>query len=730
MTMSTPSPPRPPLCPNGLLPHGCVYLILPEHDAGVRRRDLEGIASLGFNTVVFWPPASRWDAREPGGLAFHSIDDALDLCPKLGLMAIIELQGQDDNHGPIPEYLPFAHEWPNINHPEIRAATCEFLRATARHFRGHPALMGYCTFNEVHYTEADPWSLGEFVRFLERQYGDITALNAAWCTYHRAFDEIPRHGKNFRRRVWSSGLMQRDWFRFQQHNYQERLAEWYRVVREEDPHAVIFADILGCDSMHDRTQFGANDWRTAAEGDVHGLSCYANMLGRDWQRLDAFSWSQFWRQQLSAARGKQTIISELMTHNRSMFPSEGSSMTDELGLWSHQALFNGVRGVIYWKYRPFIRGVQVGGRGLTTASGAPTSLADQARSAAAFSARHSARLLASTPDHAGAALVFDHDAQDLLAAIQAHDPTFYVEAQRGIYRGFWEHGIGPRYVTPAEMARGVPGDIRVLAFPCDVCVSAELAAALLDFVRAGGVLFTEGRFGLLDPNGYLHTHAPGAGLHEALGVREAHFTCDARDRVSLGGRNGSAGNEGDESREGSEAPLVLELVDHLQILELGAGAEVRVRSERGRALLVQNRVGSGLYVHVAFLLGRAIHRGAPGALELFARAFECLEPALSPAVAVIEKPPMVDVSVLIDARGRATLVGICNYRREPSEIELELPARSAASLEAGAEALLLPGGSDASRRVRVAARRAVAVIVEHSLELPSRGEEAWTEKAG
>jgi hypothetical protein len=66
------------------------------------------------------------------------------------------------------------------------------------------------------------------------------------------------------------------------------------------------------------------------------------------------------------------------------------------------------------------------------AAGAPTSLAEQATRAAAFSARHSDRLAASTPDQAGAAIVHDHDARDLYIAIQASAPSFYVEAHRGI----------------------------------------------------------------------------------------------------------------------------------------------------------------------------------------------------------------------------------------------------------------------------------------------------------
>jgi hypothetical protein len=67
-----------------------------------------------------------------------------------------------------------------------------------------------------------------------------------------------------------------------------------------------------------------------------------------------------------------------------------------------------------------------------------------------------------------------------------------------------------------------------------------------------------------------------------------------------------------------------------------------------------------------------VHENTSGALALFAKAFQRLRSALTPAVSVRHKPPMVDVSVLVTHNGRPSLVGICNDRYEASRVELEL----------------------------------------------------------
>lgn len=645
----------------GMIPYGVVYLVLPEQTTATRRRDLTNIKKLGFNLVVLWPPVSRWDANPPGGLAFDSVDKVMDICAEVGLKAILELQGQDYNHEALPETLEFmrktggeqAEDVPPLNHPEVRKLICDYMKAVAAHFKDHPALLAYDIFNEVHYTAVDEWTIKEFVSFLKHEYADIQALNRKWATFFPNFDSIVDWVPRLRVRTWSSGVAGRDWYRFRPYNFAERLREWGAAIREVDPDAVILADILGCDTMHNRDgeYGGATDWATAKAVDVYGLSCWANMFNPHWWLKDCYAWPHIWRQQLSAGQGKQVIISELMTPNRSMFPEEHSSISDHIRLWGHQAFFNGIKGVIYWMYRPFIRGMQVSGRGLTDYEGNPNEFADQAAVVGRFVECHANDIAASVPDDAGCAILFDQNAQDLYQAIQGWDPDFYTDAHRGFFRGFWRNGVSPSFLTPEDIWGGVPNRVNVMAVPCNVSVAAATAKALIAFVRRGGRLLTEGRFGLLDDDGNLWPRVPGGGMRDAFGVGEQKLLSDATDTIPLEG-------------------VTMDLPDYLQELMFDERAQVKLTTRAGRPALVAVKCGDGVYVHVPFLLGRKVEREMPGAEDVFDRAFALIADALTPAVRILEKKGRVDVSVLKRETGDPVVVGVVNYECEPRAVRL------------------------------------------------------------
>ncbi|MEO1236982.1 MAG: beta-galactosidase [Planctomycetota bacterium] len=649
------------------MPIGTVYLIDPRLSPDEQRRDLVNIAATGFNTVVLWPATTRWDAEKTGGLAFNSIDRVMSVCDELKLRAIVELQGQVVHQ----EMTPHSHpDMPAVaqqgsrrdipwNNPAFQKITLGYLRDVAEHFRGHPALFAYDVFNEVGNDSDDIWARRAFAAFLRRRYrDDISELNEKWGTYLTGFDDIAHytveHWSNTR---WWSVVPTRDWHAFRHQNFIDLMDEWTAVLREVDPDTPVFADVLGCDTQNDRNgaYYGVNDWDVAEHSDILGLSCYGNMRPQPINRTQPWSWPMFWRTADAAARGRPVMISEMATTNRTVFPIEGSSLTDEIGLWSAQAFFHGVDGLIYWKWRPFRRGVQAGGRGLTAFDGTPNDQAEQAATVAGWVSRHGERLAKLRPDHAGCAIVHDHNTMHLFHALGDTPDELYLDSGLGYYRAFWRHGIQPTFLAGRLLeSDGVPDDIRVLVLPCAIALSQKQAEHLAVFLDRGGTLWTDSRFGLLNENGDLWDHAPGGGLHEKLGIEEVRLN----------------GNYVGASRD-TGLSLDRELVQDR--LKLSSDTEVLLADDAGTPWLIRRRIGAGTHLHSAPLLGQLVRREVDGALTSFDRGYAAVASNLRPAIPIKQLPEAVDISTLLDDRGRPEAVGVTNYQHEA--VSIKLPRR-------------------------------------------------------
>jgi hypothetical protein len=424
------------------------------------------------------------------------------------------------------------------------------------------------------------------------------------------------------------------------------------------------------------------------------------MLAPDWWERDAWLWPQFWRHALGVADGKQTIISELMTPNRSLFPLERSSMRDELGLWSFQAIFHGIRGIIYWKYRPFRRGRQVAGRGLTDFAGRPNSFATQAAEVAKFVETHGASLAAAVPDHGGCAILFDPEIERLFAAIGVGTPagesSFYTDQHRGWFRAFWSQGIAPAYLTPEGIGTHVPDSVSVLAAPCLAAASAELLAALQAFVKRGGMLITDARFATIDEEGILWPHAPGGGFHEFSGFEETGFSSRFADEIAV---------PGGELRFAD---------DYFQELSADAECTIVEKTRGGAVAVLERKVGEGSHLHLSFLLGRKVETPASceAALAFFGSICERIRPALVAEVVTTRKGARTDVSTLLDAQGLPWLVGITNYAYESDTVEIHFPCRTGVLRCDGREDISIEPGC----------------LVQ--IEIPDRMAEAWFFEVG
>jgi len=626
---------------------GAVYLIEPHVEWRRQELDLRNMAATGLGVVVLWPPCSRWDAADGVSMAFDSIDRAMELCRELGLRVILELEGQNpafqfaaDSQW-TEDMLPQsdrARHWVNYMHPRAAEQIDEYIRAVARHFKGHAALWGYDLFNEVNFHSTDEHTVAAFRRWLAGKYASVRQMNMIWGRFYGDWKDV--HPANFGHPYskWSSLRPLLDWEDFRADTIAGLVSHWGKVVREIDQQAVLIADNSWSMTTFDTTILGNDDWKVAGAAEVFGLSVYP----QSWDvrlRDDACAVSQIYRGGVSAggvSRGRSVMVSELQTHNQTAL-ARGSSVFDEVRLWTWQALAHGVDGLIYWKWNPFTRGFQVSGRGMTDAAGNPNHRASQAAEVARVLAEHGGALGGRRVFDSGVALAYEPTADRFTDLVTPDEKGLYRASLAGWYRYLWQRGVIPTIVRLEDLDGESLEHVRVLIMPGTMMLSSAGAQTIAGFIKRGGSVIADSRFAIVDENGFAYERAPG-GLNEAMGYVEVDYLSPYDDKDVAA----------------AERFCVV----------TPAGGQVIGRSRLGHpAAVVTDRT---LYLATPF--GLDIAKGAiAGWVEEF------LLPRLDRRHEVMGCAP--DVDVVISETDKHVLLAATNYARQARSIRARLDGR-------------------------------------------------------
>ena len=523
---------------------GAVYLIEPNLSAERQARDLANMAQAGFNLVVLWPPVSRWEAPDGHSIAFGAIDRAMDHCARLGLRAILELEGQNPafQFAPdatwTPERAPQsakARHWVNYFHPDAAREIDAYIQAVAGHFKAHPALYGYDLFNEVNFHSTDPHTLAEFRMWLKEKYRSIATLNRTWGRFYSEFEQV--HVSNFSAPYskWSSLRHLLDFEDFRADAIVKFVRHWTALVRAIDPTHAIIVDNSWSMTTFDTTILANDDWKIAKSTEIFGLSVYP----QSWDvrlRENPGAVSQIFRGGVCAgkvAHNRPMMVSELQTHNQTAL-ARGSSVFDEVRLWTWQAFAHGIEGLVYWKWNPFTRGFQVGGRGMTAADGTPNERAAQAAEVARVLASNADVFVGRTVFDSGAALLYNPTCNRFTDLILPDEPGVYRASLAGWYRYLWEHGVTPSILQAGDLGKENTRHLKLLIVPCQMLLSPADAQVLRDFSAAGGAILADGRFAIVDEDGFAYERAPGH-LTELFGYLERDYLSPYADASAAAG---------------------------------------------------------------------------------------------------------------------------------------------------------------------------------------------------
>lgn len=602
-----------------IFPFGATYIVggdfPPKEDA---RRDLKRMKDLGF--TVFRTFISRNSIEQkPGIYNFSEIEEFLDVANDVGIKCALtvgvglppDITREEIGEGIIGIKTkigkPHPHFQPCFDNPNVRRGAAEFLTALSSHFKDHPALYCWISWNEPHITYGDiacycDFSLEKFRAWLDAKYGGLEGLNAAWNGRFKSFSEV--YPPNRPLRSWGRYKPWLDWRAFCDDN----LAEWVKFVsdalKKGDPNHPTHTNLLFHQILYNQPAVGADTWKMAKVVDTLGVSIYLWTQGGG-----DFPWcfSQIVDTVRSAAEaeGKDAWVSELQggptiwAHSVSVTPSP-----KQIELWAWQTIARGGKGLIYWLWRPRIGNVHSGWEnnefGLVAKDGSLRPRAEAAGKACKVVMRNADLFLNARPN-AKVAILQSQTCKNA-AASEIPDETifhpykgerrFYTQSQLGAYKMLWESKIPCDFINPPSIAAGMIYKYKVLIMPFTYMLDASAANTIKDFIRKGGCVIADFGCVMKDDYGAVHVTSPGFGLDEVFGAYSYDIETPEEDESLRASFNS----------EGFSFEANLPVHAFREILKPYEEARVIGEFANGEPAIIENRFGEGRTILVGTLM--------------------------------------------------------------------------------------------------------------------------------
>lgn len=555
---------------------GAQYYRAPTPEPACWEGDLGRMRELGFNAVKFFVQW-RWSHRAEDRFFFDDLDRLMDLAHANGLGVTLNVlmdmaptwlyracpdARQVDAQGHVVEPYAVAHRTigghpgPCYRHPGALVLRRRFLSAAAEHFRGHPALSMWDVWNEPELSFQQrhpdvrtmvcycPRCHEGFIAWLRDKYGQLDRLNQVWGRCYADWEEVEMP------RVTGAITDFVDWREFHLDTLTGEATWRLRVIEELDPchgrylHVVpVYFSAVTC----------VDDFAVAEPCEV-----FAASMGSAPSAII---------QVISAGRGK--ICYNVESHVNHGCTNLHQPVVDDQALRRNflAQVGLGVKGFLFWQYRPEVLGGESPAWGLVRLDGTDRPATLAARDFWAGVRPHAAGLLKARPAVPRVGIwksrkneIFHFCIQDsvasLNAAVEAYTNALYWRNTPFCYLPGSRLASGDLVGVPHPDTSGLgprsPDELAMLVMPCGYYLTAEEATALDRWVRGGGVLLTEAHLAGYNASTGRHSRVlPGCGLAESWGLRESESTASCH--LRLGQRQALATALPDDVRKALDA---------------------------------------------------------------------------------------------------------------------------------------------------------------------------------
>ena len=515
---------------------GTQYYRAPTPEPECWETDMQRMRELGFNQVKFWVQW-RWSHLRNDRYFFEDLDRLMDLAqannlkvtlniildvaptwlyekypdakPVLGDGTVVEPMG--------PMYRQIGgFPGPCYSHPGALAERKKFFAETIKHFKGHPALEMWDVWNEPEQI-SEPYRVPimnklpcccahckeQFITWLQAKYPVLEDLNRCWGrNYEQWTDvEIPR-----------TALLYLDFIDWRESRLDMMTQEgtWrLDLAREHDGEHVTYLHVV-CNTMRIfNSVTGVDDGALADKCDCFGSTI---LNGPIWPTMLT-----------SAAPGKITINAEShLAGGDTALHSKQISLEDLLDNFIPQ-IGMGVRGFLFWQYRPEVLGREAPAWGVVNPDGSDK---DLTRAVRIFKEKLGPYMddLAVPAEPSEVAIL--NSRTNELFHFGMHDSlNRYADSIEGYIDTLYDLSIPARTLSSSRLINGLLEGVKVLLLPDFYYATGEEIEAVDTYLRKGGVVLCEAHTAAYNGDTGRHERQlPGGDLVSRWGIEEKEGT--------------------------------------------------------------------------------------------------------------------------------------------------------------------------------------------------------------
>lgn len=405
--------------------------------------------------------------------------------------------------------------------PRVYPLVEDYFKAVIGRYAKSPALSFYNIWNEPHYSSDAGHVIERFHKWLQERYGTLSALRRAWGKEYSNWDEVTP----FLNDNWNSSMPQIDWITFRNELNGVLLGELIKTLRKYDSTHPVNANSVGTPwaTFSNFGSYNIDDLPIADHNDIHGISYYPDI----WERDHNLEPMPFWLHNLTfntvrcAAGEKDYILTEAYTNPQNGLALNGYLNKDFVTLLAWTALANDCKGMIYWKWLPFMRGRQSLGRGLCRIDGQLAPSGEAVRDIGSFMDRYGEKLYQARLKKPPVAVLVD-----LLGLLKTLEQTtemstnkFMYESNAGLFKALYEGNITADFLRMDHtLTLKTLRSYKIIYLPFQIVMRRRVADLLKEYVRQGGWVVADARTATIDELDYAYHTSPGAGLDELFGA--------------------------------------------------------------------------------------------------------------------------------------------------------------------------------------------------------------------